>query len=85
MEGNGPLPLGAQVVQAKHVKFLFCPGKVTTIEELATVLGMMGIGVAGPGGWTALEDMGVGHLFEREQHSQIISPNVGPPIRPGQA
>ena len=67
------------VIAARPVRFLFCPGRVKTIEELATCLGLMGLGVMGPGGYEVLEQMGVAHLFERETHSQIISPNVGQP------
>lgn len=76
---NGPVPAGMHVMAPKPVRFLFCPGKVTTIEELATCLGMMGLGVVGPGGYQALEQMGVEHLFEREQQSQIVTPNVALP------
>ena len=79
-EGNGPLPASVHVQAARPVRFLFCPGRVKTIEELAICLGMMGIGVMGPGGYEALVDMGVDHLFEREQHSQIITPGVGKPL-----
>tara|TARA_Y100000310_G_scaffold336144_1_gene419952 strand:+ start:883 stop:1092 length:210 start_codon:yes stop_codon:yes gene_type:complete len=63
---------------ARPVRFVFCPGRVETIEELATCLGLMGLGVIGPMGHEALVEHGVDHLFERETGSQIISPGVTP-------
>ncbi len=63
---------------ARPVRFVFCPGKVTTIQELATCLGLMGLGVMGPNGHEALVANGVEHLFEREVGSQILTPGVMP-------
>jgi hypothetical protein len=74
--GSGQLPRHHQVMPAKPVRFVFCPGRVETVQELATCLGMMGLGVVGPMGHEALVANGVDHLFEREAGSQIITPGV---------
>lgn len=73
---NQPVPPQAQVMAAKPVRFVLVPDKVETIQEVATLLGIMGLGVVGPGGYEALVFNGVEHLFEREQESQIITQGV---------
>ena len=73
---NQPVPTNTQVLAAKPVRFVLVPDKVETIQEVATLLGIMGLGVVGPGGFEALVFNGVEHLFEREQESLNVSQGV---------
>ena len=73
---KGPIPTEHQVAAMRPVRFVLVPENVKTIEEVAKLLGVMGVGVIGPGGYEALVAHGVDHLFEREKHTQIISPGV---------
>ena len=73
---NEPVPQASQVMAAKPVRFVLIPDKVETVQEIATLLGIMGLGVVGPGGYEALVFNGVEHLFEREHESQIISQGI---------
>ena len=73
---NHPVPQQQQVMAAKPVRFVLVPDKVETIQEVATLLGIMGLGVVGPGGYEALVFNGVEHLFAREQESLIVSQGI---------